>query len=307
MDVGHGNDTCCPQSLNARTHRSLTSPLNYRHAFHAGNAADVFKHMTLCAVLARLAEKPTPFCVTETHAGAGMYVLAAGDAGAEWQRGIGRIWTQRREWPAFAAYFALVARLNPVKGGLQAYPGSPLFVRDALRAADRAVFIEQQPDEYGVLRANLRRSRRVAVHCADGWDTGLAVLPPRENRGLVFVDPPYEAANEFKRVVAFLDAALARFRNGVFLVWYPIKSPLAVTRLHAAVRSLTRDARVPACALELLTLPEDAANRLNGSGFVMLNAPWQLPETLRDALDPVAAALAGPQGRPAVRLTTLSA
>ncbi len=280
--------------------------MNYRHAYHAGNAADVFKHMTLCAVLDRLRDKPTPFGVVETHAGAGLYVLDAGDKDAEWQHGIGRLWLRRAEWPVFSEYFALIERLNPAKGRLQAYPGSPLFVRDLMREGDRVVFIERQPEECDVLRANLRRASSVAVHCADGWDAGLAALPLREKRGLIFVDPPYELPNEFTRVMRFLRDAEHRMRGGVMLAWYPIKSPIAVERLHNAARALAKETGITVCALELLTLPEDAANRLNGSGFIMLNPPWKLAQNLCDALTPVAEVMAGPQGRPVVRLTTLS-
>jgi 23S rRNA (adenine2030-N6)-methyltransferase len=280
--------------------------MNYRHAFHAGNAADVFKHMTLCAVLGRMREKPAPFGVVDTHAGAGLYVLDAERNEAEWQHGIGRLWPRRMEWPAFNAYFALIERLNPVKGRLQAYPGSPLFIRELLRDVDRAVFIERQPEECDVLRANLRRATGVAVHCTDGWDAGLAALPLREKRGLILVDPSYELPNEFTRVVRFLRDAVQRMRGGVMLAWYPIKSPIAVERLHNAARALAKETGISVCALELLTLPEDAANRLNGSGLIMLNPPWKLAETLRDALTPVAEVMAGPQGRPVVRLTTLA-
>lgn len=275
--------------------------MNYRHAYHAGNVADVFKHIALCAALARLGEKPAPYCVVETHAGAGAYRL---DTGGEWENGIGRLWNERDRWTAFREYFSVIESCNRGSRFLY-YPGSPLFIQRFLRARDVAVMSELEPGEFAALRENVGRFRGIAVHNADGWDAGLAALPPREKRGLVLVDPPYEEPADFRRAADFLARALRRFRNGVYLLWYPIKAPLAVARLHAAVGELAGESGVTACALELLTLPEDVQNRLNGSGIVMINPPWKLAETLHAELEPLAQALAGPSGLPAARVRNL--
>jgi 23S rRNA (adenine2030-N6)-methyltransferase len=275
--------------------------MNYRHAYHAGNVPDVFKHVTLCATLARMVEKPAPYCVVETHAGAGVYRL---DTGGEWEKGIGRFWHDRGQWTAFRDYFSVIESCNRGSRFLF-YPGSPLFIQRFLRARDVAVLCELEPGEFAALRENVGQSKGIAVHHADGWDTGLAALPPHEKRGLVLVDPPYEQPADFRRAADFLARALKRFRNGVYLLWYPIKSPLAVARLHSAVSELAKESGVTACALELLTLPEDVQNRLNGSGIVMINPPWKLAETLRTELEPLAQALAGPSGLPAARVRDL--
>jgi 23S rRNA (adenine2030-N6)-methyltransferase len=272
--------------------------VNYRHAYHAGNVADVFKHITLCATLARLGGKPAPFCVVETHAGAGAYRL---DTGGEWENGIGRLWRDRAKWPAFRDYLAVVESCNP-GSRLIGYPGSPLFIGSLLRERDTAVLAELEAGEYAALRDNLGAFPGMAVHHADGWNAGLAALPPREKRGLVLIDPPYEHPGDFRRAADFLARALKRFRHGVYLLWYPIKAPLAVSRLHAALARLVQDSGVTASALEFLTLPEDVQNRLNGSGMFMINPPWKMAETLRAELEPLASALAGTQGAPAVRL-----
>jgi 23S rRNA (adenine2030-N6)-methyltransferase len=272
--------------------------MNYRHAFHAGNVADVFKHITLCATLARLAEKPAPYGVVEAHAGAGAYRL---DTGGEWENGIGRLWKERERWTAFRDYVAVIEGCNRGARFLF-YPGSPLFIQRFLRARDVAVMCELEAGEFAALHDNLGQSKGIALHHADGWNAGLAALPPREKRGLVLVDPPYEEPADFRRAADFLGSALKRFRNGVYLLWYPIKAPRAVARLHDTVSALATESGVTACALELLTLPEDVPNRLNGSGMVMINPPWKLPETLRAELEPLAQALAGPSGLPIARL-----
>ena len=290
--------------------------MNYRHLFHAGNVADVFKHLVLIRVLEALRLKETPFCVIDTHAGRGLYRL---QAPGEFEQGIGRLWPMRPQWPQLAAYFELLATLNN-RNGLNAYPGSPWIIRALLRPQDRAVFIERHPQEAAALRDNLRcagthecrerrtrgsgrDSRGITINEADAWAALKGLVPPRENRGLVFIDPPYEKPDEFEQVARALRAAHPRWRNGLYLVWYPIKARRPVEKLHAAVRALGAEA----LAIELLTLPEDVPQRLNGSGVILINPPWKLEETLRALLPPLATFLAGPNGQPQVRFETLSA
>lgn len=272
-------------------------PVNYRHRFHAGNAADVFKHIVLVRLLEALRAKDTPFCVIDTHAGSGLYRLASP---GEYEQGIGRLWPERRQWPALEPYFTLLAHYN--RQTLHAYPGSPLLIAQALRAQDRAVFIERHPEEAAALTDNLRGRRGIAIHEADGFAMLKAVVPPRENRGLVFIDPPYEEPREFEQVAESLRAALRRWRNGVYGVWYPIKQRPPVERLHAAVRALG----ISAWAAEFLTLPEDVPQRLNGSGVVLVNPPYRLDRFLRETLPPLAELLAPPHGRPQSRIVDLT-
>jgi len=273
--------------------------VNYRHQFHAGNVADVFKHLVLIQVLEALRLKETPFCVIDTHAGSGLYRL---QAPGEFEQGIGRLWPARPQWPQLAAYFELLAALNN-GNGLNAYPGSPWIIRALLRPQDRAVFMERHPEEAAALRDNLLGSRGITINEADAWAALKGLVPPQENRGLVFIDPPYETPDEFEQVARALRAAHARWRNGLYLVWYPIKARRPVEKLHAALRALGAET----LAVELLMLPEDVPQRLNGSGVILINPPWKLEETLRALLPPLATFLAGPNGQPQVRFENLSA
>jgi 23S rRNA (adenine2030-N6)-methyltransferase len=269
--------------------------MNYRHSRHAGNAADVFKHAVLALLLERLRTKERAFCVLDSHAGAGLYAL---EPPGEFEQGIGRLWPARAEFPALAAYFAAVEACNP-DGRLRRYPGSPLLIRHALRAPDRAVLFELEPGEHAALRALLAGAPRLAVHRADGWERLAAFVPPPERRGLVLLDPPYEQAREFQRAAEALAQLQRRWRDGLYVLWYPIKVRAAVARLHRALRA-------PAWAVELLTLPEDVEQRLNGSGLILLNPPPGLIEQLREILLPLARRLAGVGGRPAVRVIALN-
>jgi 23S rRNA (adenine2030-N6)-methyltransferase len=272
--------------------------MNYRHHFHAGNIADVFKHVVLTQVLQALRVKPAAFCVIDTHAGSGLYCL---QAPGEFEQGIGRLWPVRDAWPLLAEYFALLAPLNPQ--GLHAYPGSPWIIRALLRPQDRAVFMERHPEEAAALRDNLHGSRGVTINEADAWAALKGLLPPKENRGLVFIDPPYEKADEFDLVTRALRAAYPRWRNGGYLLWFPFKARRPVEKLYEAIRALDADA----LAVEFLTLPEDVPQRLNGSGVLLINPPWKLAETLHTLLPPLATLLAGPDGQPQVRFVNLSA
>jgi len=278
--------------------------VNYRHHFHAGNVADVFKHLVLTRVLETLRLKETPFCVIDTHAGSGLYRL---QAPGEFEQGIGRLWPVRPDWPESAAYFALLAPLN--RTVLGTYPGSPWIIREMLRPQDRAVFIELHAEEAAALRDNLRCAGKrssghgITINEADAWAALRGLVPPKENRGLVFIDPPYEKPDEYEQVARALREAYPRWRNGLFLVWYPIKARRPVEKLHEAVRALGAEA----LAVELLTLPEDVPQRLNGSGVILINPPWKLEETLRVLLPPLATFLAGPDGQPHLRYVNLSA
>jgi 23S rRNA (adenine2030-N6)-methyltransferase len=273
--------------------------VNYRHHFHAGNVADVFKHLVLTQVLEALRLKETPFCVIDTHAGSGLYRLKAP---GEFEQGIGRLWPARTEWPQLTVYFDLLAVLNN-RNGLHAYPGSPWIIRALLRPQDRAVFLERHPEEAAALRDNLRGSRGITINEADAWTALKGLVPPKENRGLVFIDPPYEQPDEFEQVVRTLRAVHSRWRNGLYLVWYPIKARRPVEKLHETVRALGAEA----LAVELLTLPEDVPQRLNGSGVVLINPPWKLEASLRALLPPLTAFLSGPDGQPQARFENLSA
>jgi len=242
--------------------------VNYRHAFHAGNFADCFKHTLLLWLLDALRRKPAPFFVLDTHAGAGRYDLAAPPAErtGEWRAGIGRLLDDP---PApLAAYVGQVKAL-----GL--YPGSPALIRSRLRPADRLAACEWQPDEARALRRLFARDRQVSVHERDGWEAIGALLPPKERRGLVMIDPPYERTDEFASLLTGLRSGLQRFASGVFAAWYPIKHRAPVRAFHAGLReSGMRD--VVAAELHIRE-PVDPA-RLNGCGLLIVNPPYRFED-----------------------------
>lgn len=238
--------------------------MNYRHAFHAGNFADCMKHALLVWVLLALTRKPTAFAVLDTHAGAGSYDLTAGPAArtGEWHDGIGRL---LHEPPAaLADYIGLVRQL-----GL--YPGSPALIRALLRSGDQLTCCELHPEDARELRRRFAHDRQVGVHQRDAWEALGALLPPRERRGLVLIDPPYEDPREFEHLAAGLATGLTRFRGGVFLAWYPIKHRAPVRAFHSAVRE--SGARDVVAAELCLREPLDPA-RLNGCGMLVINPPF---------------------------------
>lgn len=245
--------------------------MNYRHAFHAGGFADCFKHALLVALVDHLARKPAPFCVLDTHAGAGRYDLDAEAARrtGEAEAGIRRLLRSRP--PALARYLQLVQALGP-------YPGSPLLVRALLRPDDRLVCCELHPDDARALRAALARDRRVAVHRRSGWEALGALLPPEQRRGLVFVDPPFEAPDEFSTLADGLARGHRRFAHGVFAAWYPIKQLAAVRAFIAVVgASAIRDV----VAVELTLRAPTDPGRLNGCGLLVVNPPFGFQDDAR--------------------------
>jgi len=256
--------------------------MNYRHAFHAGNFADVFKHVALALMLRALHKKDTPICYIDTHAGAGRYDLAAPEAqrSGEYAGGIGRLWGEAEPAAVLGEYLEAVRALNP-DGRLRFYPGSPLIARQLLRAQDRMVLCEKQPEQCAQLKLEFSGAARVAIHERDGYEILKALLPPAERRGVVLIDPPYEQVDEFDRIVSGLAAAAQRWPTGVYVVWYPIKDRAAVARFYAAVRA---SAWRKVLVAELMMYPEDTAFRLNGCGLLIINPPWGLDESLAAAM-----------------------
>jgi 23S rRNA (adenine2030-N6)-methyltransferase len=265
--------------------------MNYRHAFHAGNFADCLKHAVLVWLLQAMARKEKPFCVLDTHAGAGQYDLTAGTAQrtGEAQTGIMRLLDDTP--PALAEYVGLIRRL-----GL--YPGSPAIVRALLRPGDRAIACELHPEEHAALRRMFGRNPAVSVHLRDGYEAIGAFLPPAERRGLTLIDPPYEAAGEFGQVQAALAAAQARFAGGVIAAWFPIKHRAPIRAFYDALRT---EGLRDAVAIEfLLREPLDPA-RLNGCGMILVNPPFrfeaELPPILGALLDRLGDRAAGEAAR----------
>jgi 23S rRNA (adenine2030-N6)-methyltransferase len=248
--------------------------MNYRHAFHAGNHADVFKHAALALVLEQLLQKPQPFAVLDTHAGIGLYDLQADEVQRtrEYEDGVGRIFG--RELTSSPAYSRLIVELNPE--GLRLYPGSPEIVRRMLRDGDRLVLCELHPEDAEALKARYRADRSVQVHRRDGYEAIGALLPPPERRGLVLIDPPFEAKDEAQVLVRALKAGLRKWPTGIFLVWYPVKDGRVGDLLSKAAMSVP----FPKCLrVEFSPYAPDEAS-LPGSGLLVCNTPWKLDERL---------------------------
>jgi len=261
--------------------------MNYRHAFHAGNHADVFKHVVLLGLIEALKRKDTPFFVLDTHAGRGRYALHDNPARktGEADAGVARVLGARTDSVAIKRYQDALRHCNP-DGGLRIYPGSPMLSAMALRADDRLVCHETQPDEARALAALFARDHRVHVQHGDGYAAIKALLPPKPRRGLVFIDPPYETQEaEFGAALAALGEGLQRWPQGIFAVWFPIKQRRNLQRFLRAV------AKLPAHDIllaELLIRPDDSPLRLNGSGMLVLNPPWKLDAEIAAALPQLA-------------------
>lgn len=282
--------------------------VNYRHAFHAGNHADVLKHVVLLALCDALTRKPAPCFALDTHAGRGLYALDAdaaqrtGEAGD----GVARLLAAPAGDPAIARYLDAVAACRATHGA-HAYPGSPWLLAHALRADDRIACCELRPEEAAALKANFRDDPRVAVHRRDGYAALKALLPPhvgsqRYARGLVLVDPPYEAQlQEFDAALAALREGLARWPQACYALWYPIKRRRALQPFYREAAALPAQS---ALRVELLVRPDDSPLRMNGSGLLLLDPPYGLQATLASALPPLAAALAA-ETAPAPRLDWL--
>jgi 23S rRNA (adenine2030-N6)-methyltransferase len=260
--------------------------MNYRHAFHAGNFADVHKHAVLASILTYLRQKPAPFRVIDTHAGAGRYDLFSRDAsrGGEWRDGIERIWKPRTAGGALheflAPYLEVVAGLNP-GGELRNYPGSPLICAALLRPPDRLIACELEPHAARSLTAALQGERRAKVLAIDGWTALGAYVPPKERRGLILVDPPYEETDEFPRLSAGLAAAYRKWPGGIYMVWYPIKDRKSPDALARAVR---RFAGAKMLRSELILPEARRVGGLLGSGLILINPPFTLERQLRGVM-----------------------
>lgn len=274
--------------------------MNYRHAYHAGNFADVVKHAALALVIEHLKQKAAPFRVIDTHAGAGLYALDGGPAAktGEWRQGIARIYgPDAAPLPApvalgLAPYLAAVAAVN-APGQLTRYPGSPRIARTLLRAGDRLVVNELHPADGAALAQLFPRDRQTKVLGLDGWAALRSLLPPKERRGAVLIDPPYEAPGELQRLAQGLRSAVARFATGIYLLWYPIKAAPPIAALH---RALVTDGHQKLLCVELMIRAARDSDALNGTGLAVLNPPHRLDAALAGLLPFLAERFAAGRG-----------
>jgi 23S rRNA (adenine2030-N6)-methyltransferase len=270
--------------------------MNYDHAFHAGNFADVFKHAVIARILLHLREKPAPFRVLDTHAGAGRYDLTGARATrtGEWRTGIGRLLgaTLAPEVLALLApYLDAVAACNAGRP-LRHYPGSPLLALSLMRPQDRLTACELEPRAAAALARALGRESRASVVEIDGWAALNAYVPPKERRGLVLVDPPFEEKDEFTRLAQGVLRAYRKWTTGCYALWYPIK---ARADPDALAKTIRRAAIAKVLRAEFAVARPDP-DRLTGAGLILVNPPWTLEAELKQLLPALASALGAAAG-----------
>jgi 23S rRNA (adenine2030-N6)-methyltransferase len=266
------------------------SAMNYRHAFHAGNFADVVKHIVLVRILTYLQDKPAAFRVIDTHAGAGVYDLTGEEAqrSGEWLTGIARVMQARfseAASPLVAPYLDIVRAFNPQRE-LKVYPGSPLIARALLRPQDRLTACEVEPKARKHLIEALRRDTQARVVDLDGWTALPAFVPPNERRGLVLIDPPYEDKDEFATIAAGFAEAFTKWPTGSYLLWYPAKSRRATDTLARHVAEVAAGGPSPGkcLRLEFSAAPQAADGALVSAGLLLVNPPFMLASELKTIL-----------------------
>lgn len=277
--------------------------LSYLHGFHAGNFADVHKHLLLNLLFESLNRKHKPWSYLETHSGRAHYDFSDERAlkTAEFRDGIGRLWNAGTLPAGLQAYVEQVRALNP-DGTLRFYPGSPTLAAQAAREADQIRLMELHPNEVDVLRQVFKRDERVAVHHRDGYEGVGALLPPTPRRGLVLIDPAYEVKEEYAQLVRFVVKALKRWPTGIYAIWYPL---LAADRWQTMLAQLKNQVQAPILRSEL-RLAEPAERGMYGSGMLVINPPWQLDSAIAEATAPLPGLL-GAQTTPALQLDWLVA
>ena len=252
--------------------------MNYRHHYHAGNFADVMKHVLLVGLLQGMQRKDAGYCYLDTHAGLGWYDLSLAPAQktGEYKQGLKRLQPGKDNPPWVKTWFTQLNALRERQGGKAWYGGSPWYAIQALRPQDRAALIELHPLDVEKLRKNMEPFPQVAVHHRDGYEALQALIPPKEKRGLVLVDPPYEEERQdYPQIIELLEKAYAKWPTGVYAVWYPIKDRAPIDRFH---KKMMRSGIRRQLVCELCVMPDDNALGLNGSGLLIINPPWQFAE-----------------------------
>lgn len=276
-----------------------TPVLSYRHAFHAGNHADVLKHLTLVLVLDYYRQKDKPFWYIDTHAGTGFYHLnaAAAQQNREYATGVQRLWEEGAPPATLHPYLALLQTANPT-GTLQHYLGSPWLAALLLRPHDRLHLFELHPRDQQALQQTLGKDKRVRIRQGDGYAGLLGLLPPAPRRAVTLVDPAYELKSDYQQAIATLSDAYRRFATGTYLLWYPVVQRQRVNQLEQALlRSGMRDI----LQVEFCPHPDSPGLGMTGSGLFITNPPWVLARQLQTALPWLNQRLASGQGQTLVR------
>jgi 23S rRNA (adenine2030-N6)-methyltransferase len=270
--------------------------LSYRHAYHAGNHADVLKHLVLVAIARHLGQKPSPFWIVDTHAGAGRYALESEHSKklGEWRDGIGRLWSVPDLPASVADYVQMVRTLNP-DGQLRHYPGSPWLARELLRDSDRLRLFEMHSTDLRLLQEGFAGSgRAVSITGGDGFAGLRAILPPPPRRGLVLIDPSYETRADYAAVPKALQDSLKRFATGTYAVWYPLLAKPEARQLPERLKG-TGPAQWLNATLEVKAPARDGFG-MHGSGMFVVNPPWTLEKTLHETLPVLTELLAQGEG-----------
>lgn len=258
--------------------------MNYRHIYHAGNFADVFKHIILLQVLTHLKKKDKGFFVLDTHGGIGLYDLASEQAGktGEYKAGIEKVLEAPAPPESLKDYLDFISSLNR-DGQFTIYPGSPYLSAMHLRPQDRLTACELHPDDAAQLAQVLHRFANVKTEHRNGYEALKALLPPAERRGCVLIDPPFEDKQEFQTIVKAMRAALKRWPTGTYMIWYPIKNPQDIAAFHANLRAENLPEHI---AADFYIKAPDDPTRLNGCGMFVINPPWGLQELLTKDIMP---------------------
>ncbi len=283
--------------------------MNYRHQYHAGNFADVLKHVLLLPLLRGMQRKEKGFLYLDTHAGRGRYDLASAARGdslertPEWPAGVGRLWSRDDAVPAPVADYLTQVRTFDRRNRTAAeaadcsvprfYPGSPWLAQALARSQDRLAFCERQPEEHAVLRSELDFEARATIQAVDGYTAVRAMLPPPEKRALVLIDPPFEDAREYASIVGALADGLRRLPGGTFAVWYPLTERARVDAFFAELIALRPP---PTWSAELTVVGPASPVKLKGCGLVVINPPWQVDQVIAPILPWLAKVLAQSPG-----------
>jgi 23S rRNA (adenine2030-N6)-methyltransferase len=262
--------------------------LSYRHSFHAGNFADVIKHVVIIEILEHLTRKDKAFEYIDTHAGAGIYNLASEHATKlqEYSNGIGKLNVE--DWPELSLYFEIISSFNETRA-LKYYPGSPMIAMHFLRGQDRAWLYELHPADFDLLNNNIGSDRRIRVKHEDGLKGLLSLLPPLSRRGFVLIDPSYEIKSDYKQVLNTVARAHKKFSTGTYAIWYPVVDRLRINQLennfiNSGIKNIQR--------FELALAPDSHASGMTASGMIVINPPWTLMEKMSQLLPKLVATLA---------------
>lgn len=269
--------------------------MNYRHAFHAGNHADVFKHLVLSRLIASLCQKEAPFAYLDTHSGIGLYDLYSSEAErtGEWLKGINLLFNQPNISAELNDYVSVIKQLN-LEQTLRYYPGSPALAQQLTRPQDHIILNEMHPEDVRLLKQNFKKDPRITIHSQNGWLLPKALLPTTEKRVLILIDPPFEQPNELELCVKSLMDAISRMRQAIVAIWYPIKDQKTLNNFY---NQLKKSNAPKLLKVEFMVQAADNNLGLNGSGMIIASPPWRLESELTAILPYLSRVLAKDTGK----------